>query len=596
LERIGAHVRLISQGKIWSEVEKMWQIHDRIGESCTCIRVLEELRKGKALVKTQCGRGRWDLIVGKEWKEAEMIWTLMAHYRPTARQPPRLAIFDEEGRRKDGFEVRENWTYVLITGKDEKESEEKGQEEAERSKGPQREFLERDMPDINAPGSQTNGQTRDFIEGSTPDISTPNSQDADEEQAQVQMRNEVVYGNRKMSMMLSGLSAEEAHTRIREAMGVPDEASTGLQWERVGESAHRFTLLNVWAEQREWHEGQGINVRLGRQSAEERVRGEDGNNEEVHKMVSWTRRNNYPMWVGISLPIPDQVGGEFHEGQLWEETPDDMIISERHAEVVYNWLMERLGGRSSENMSPVEMTLMVEGATVRTWKDGKGGYILFTPEDSIMTPMKKMEMQIMIEYEQGYMRVGMENVYTIEMLAWEFQQLTQRQWGFYPVVHRVTKDFDLFQAARADQELQVPPPKVLEERGRGTLITKVTNQGRLLQYWAWLQQPLEVGVLIPTERLKIEYWMSIALQPVPYDEDPTTYPRMLKGLWLERLRGISNIKSDTCLTVYESGLFQAQRSMKESRDLLRKNHVRKTSGTQQLILWHLPSQRCQTIS
>jgi hypothetical protein len=35
-----------------------------------------------------------------------------------------------------------------------------------------------------------------------------------------------------------------------------------------------------------------------------RVRGEAMRNEEVHKMVSWTTRKNYPIWVGISLPIP----------------------------------------------------------------------------------------------------------------------------------------------------------------------------------------------------------------------------------------------------------------------------------------------------
>jgi hypothetical protein len=136
------------------------------------------------------------------------------------------------------------------------------------------------------------------------------------------------------------------------------------------------------------------------------------------------------------------------------------------------------------------------------------------------------------------------------MLAWEFRELAQEQWKIYPlngyrrltdgtVVHKTTRDFDLFQAARADDELSIPPAKILEERGRGTLITKVADQGRLLQYWAWLQQPIDVGVLVPTERLKIEYWMPIALQPVPDDDDLTIYVRILKELWLERLRGIS---------------------------------------------------------
>jgi hypothetical protein len=50
---------------------------------------------------------------------------------------------------------------------------------------------------------------------------------------------------------------------------------------------------------------------------------------------------------------------------------------------------------------------------------------------------------------------------------------------------------------------------------------------------------LDVGVLIPTEKLKIEHWMSAALQPVEGDEDPTIYLRVLQALWLERLRDVS---------------------------------------------------------
>jgi hypothetical protein len=100
------------------------------------------------------------------------------------------------------------------------------------------------------------------------------------------------------------------------------------------------------------------------------------------------------------------------------------------------------------------------------------------------------------------------------------------------VAHRVTTDFSLFQAARADEELAIPSAEILEERGRGTVIANLVDQGKLLQYWAWLQQPIEVGVLVPTEKFKIEYWMPIQLQPVPGDDDPLTYVRILKELGL----------------------------------------------------------------
>jgi hypothetical protein len=54
----------------------------------------------------------------------------------------------------------------------------------------------------------------------------------------------------------------------------------------------------------------------------QRFRGLSKKDEEVHAMVSWTTLESYPLKIGISLPIQDPVGGELHEGQLWEETEE----------------------------------------------------------------------------------------------------------------------------------------------------------------------------------------------------------------------------------------------------------------------------------
>jgi hypothetical protein len=101
-----------------------------------------------------------------------------------------------------------------------------------------------------------------------------------------------------------------------------------------------------------------------------------------------------------------------------------MIIGERHAEIVYNWLMARLRGRSSEEMLPTDMPLEIQGVTVQTWKDGKNGYILYVPLDSFTVPLGVVEVQAIVEYNQGYMRIGMGNAYTIHMLAEEFRLIT----------------------------------------------------------------------------------------------------------------------------------------------------------------------------
>jgi hypothetical protein len=146
----------------------------------------------------------------------------------------------------------------------------------------------------------------------------------------------------------------------------------------------------------------------------------------------------------------------------------------------------------------------------RTWRDGEFGNILFTPEDSLAEALKKMEVPVRIDYDDGFMRVGMGNAYTIRMLYEEFKSLTHETWEFGPtlpirreidgtVVHGISWEWsELSALINADKEVQ-HPPKVIEERGRGMLIRSLKSQGKLLQYWARSESNMEVGIFLPAE-------------------------------------------------------------------------------------------------
>jgi hypothetical protein len=93
------------------------------------------------------------------------------------------------------------------------------------------------------------------------------------------------------------------------------------------------------------------------------------------------------------------------------------------------------------------------------------------------------------------MKVGMGESYRIRMLAEEFWALTQRQWEIYPkigyrrlidgtAIHDVTEDYKEFQNIVAHDEIITLPARIQEERGRRTEIHSVTDQAKLLQYWA----------------------------------------------------------------------------------------------------------------
>jgi hypothetical protein len=187
--------------------------------------------------------------------------------------------------------------------------------------------------------------------------------------------------------------------------------------------------------------------------------------------------------------------------------------------------------------------------SITTWKDGKAGYILFTPTDMIATKMADSETKILIEYDFGYMQEGIGNAYTLQMMNDDFMFLTQHTWEIYPavayrrlidgtIVHNCTKDYQTGQLLRSECTPAEQPARIIEDRGRGSEIHSPADQSRLLQYWAWAKMSLDVGVIFPTvEGRTYEFWMEMSLQPEPDDgDDPLFYLRIIKAHWMERMR------------------------------------------------------------
>jgi hypothetical protein len=201
-------------------------------------------------------------------------------------------------------------------------------------------------------------------------------------------------------------------------------------------------------------------------------------------------------------------------------------------------------------MLPMGMLESVDGMAVQTKKDGGYGYILFTPEDSLAEALKNMDVQVIIEYEDGFMKVGMGEAYTIRMLIDEFWSLTHQTWEFGPtlpirrnidgtVVHGITWEWKELRALIEKDKRIKHPPKIVEDRGRGTLIRNLRSQGKLLQYWAMTQEKMEVGIFLPEESRNVEYWMDLSLQLVPKAQ-PEDYSTFLKDLCIQKTREISN--------------------------------------------------------
>jgi hypothetical protein len=239
-------------------------------------------------------------------------------------------------------------------------------------------------------------------------------------------------------------------------------------------------------------------------------RGMSGADEIVHKMISWTTRKDYPVLIGISLPIDDMSYDRAHEGQLWEAVDTELIVGENHAEFVYTWLKNRFASRSMHQLLPPGMTEEFQGWSVSTWKDGKAGYILFSDPEAIMTMMSDSETQVLVEYENGYMREGIGNTYTIQVLYEDSEFISTGSWDIYPalayrrtndgiIIHNCCNDFRAAQILRSEGSPVIHPVRILEDNGLGSEIHNLDDQGKLLQYWAWAQMPLDVGVIFPSK-------------------------------------------------------------------------------------------------
>jgi hypothetical protein len=119
--------------------------------------------------------------------------------------------------------------------------------------------------------------------------------------------------------------------------------------------------------------------------------------------------------------------------------------------------------------------------SMRTYRSGEAGYILYEPLDSFAGNLTDMPVRVQMEYEWGYTKLGMGESYTQRMLAAEFWTLTHNAWNIFPessfardidgtIRHHVSNDSNKFHNSLSVDQMDEPPIKIQEDRGRRTAI------------------------------------------------------------------------------------------------------------------------------
>jgi hypothetical protein len=254
------------------------------------------------------------------------------------------------------------------------------------------------------------------------------------------------------------------------------------------------------------------------------------------------------------------VRGELHEIQFWEEASEPFNLTEPTKELL-EWLTNRFRDRGR---IPDGVLNTVEDVSVRTYRDGKAAYVLFELLDSLAASINDHPVLLQIEYRWGYARIGMEEKYTLMMLASEFWTTTQNGWLTYQklarerlpngmVIHETTDDGINYQQGIGTYDEVVLPYKIVDGADRGTNITSRQDQHRLLKYWSSTRTPMSVGFSLCINHHTIEYWPRIDLQPLPEDEDPDTY---LRGLVVLGIQSIAEFAPEVaeCVTKIQGEL------------------------------------------
>jgi hypothetical protein len=230
---------------------------------------------------------------------------------------------------------------------------------------------------------------------------------------------------------------------------------------------------------------------------------------------------------------------------------------EHPAAEMYAWLVSRMYERAQSHFLPIVMPDSFSNLSVRAYRTGEAGYILYEALDSLAGDLTEMAVRVQIEYDYGYTKLGMGESYTQRMLANEIWTLTHNAWNIFPepsfardidatIRHKVSNHPNKFHNSLSIDQMDTPPVKIQEDNGRGTMINNPNDQAHLLQYWTWSQQPLKVCIGLNINDYSSKYWLDLTMQLIEDVDDGKACPTVLQQLWLEILHKFSPHVAQAC--------------------------------------------------
>jgi hypothetical protein len=218
----------------------------------------------------------------------------------------------------------------------------------------------------------------------------------------------------------------------------------------------------------------------------------------VSALVGWLRRVEYDCLCGIALEVHDM------EIQFWEIFKPDEIPSPTTLENVYAALTQRLAQRSPGGTLPEGMPTTMEQVNAECSRQGWTGKIKFTPREVMGTAVSGSQEHFRVKYNRGFVEFGVTGKYTIGLLtqifkarvpAWNMILEARASRDAMNVIEiRALTEWEPGQDLSQDNREVITPARIVEERGRGTVIRNEEDLQRLLDYQTAMQREIKVGI------------------------------------------------------------------------------------------------------
>jgi hypothetical protein len=236
----------------------------------------------------------------------------------------------------------------------------------------------------------------------------------------------------------------------------------------------------------------------------------------VRALAGRPKRVGHDCLCGIARDVHDM------EIQFWEALTPDEIPRPPTLENMYAVLAQRFAQRSPRGAVPEGMPFTMEQVDVKCVRRVRTGRIKFTTKEVMGTAVSESQEHFRVKHNRGYAESGVTGKYAVGLLTQIFKARIP-DWHMI-LEARASRDvmnvieigtlakWEPEQDLSQDSREVITPARIVEARGRGTVIRNEWDLQRLLGQQVAIQREIKIGVGLWENGRMTDMWFCIQTQ------------------------------------------------------------------------------------